>query len=315
MSQVKTSFLIVALIAGWAWAGAAADADGKGDRVIAGNFSYPSRVATKPGEEKSFNALRAEAIAGKLKVSFHGGETPQDGVVTLRSSVDMPGHWPARHWVPAAMKLRGRDWSATLPVDAPDVPIVYFVEAIAAGRTNVSPMRVCYPRKLGIEKPSRAFWPFLEGFETGTRDWRYLAGASPREPLSAVEKPKSGRRAMRLQIPAGKVSVTVGTTLVRGWHARLKGATGLEFWARTSGGRGRARLALLSNAFSKDQTVSILPHTIDLNSDWKEVKVFFSEFPGLNTVDIDLLTLEFIGKPQSEFLFDDLQLLGPWVSF
>lgn len=314
--QIKTGYSIVALlIAGSATLGSAADLEVAGDIPLAGSYAYPRLTESKPGEGDSFPGLKAEAINGKLKVSFQGAEMQQDAVVTLQSSVDMPGHWPARHWVDSPMTLRGRDWTANLPIDAPEAPIVYFAESVAAGRTNVSPMRVCHPRKMGLDKPSRAFWPFLEGFETGTRSWRYLAGSNSSESPGAVEEPRSGQRAMLLRIPPGKVSVTVGTTLVRGWHARLKGATGVKFWARASGGRGKVRLALLANAFSEDQAVSILPHTIDLDDDWKQVDARFSEFPGLKTAAIDLLSLEFVGAPRTEFLVDDLELLGPWVLY
>lgn len=314
ISQTTNGTLLIALIAGLATGGSSVGGDVTGDLRLAGGFAYPGRAATRQGEGDLFQGLKAEAINGKLKVSFQGAETPRDAVVTLRSSVDMPGHWPARHWVDSPMTLRGRDWVANLPIDAPDVPVVYFAEAVAAGRTHVSPMRICHPRKIGIEKPSRAFWPFLEGFETGARNWRYLAGSNSRESPGTIEESKSGQRAMLLQIPPGKVSVTVGTTSVRGWHARINGATGLKFWARASGGRGQVRLALLCNAFSEDQSVSIRPGTIDLDGDWKQVVVFFSEFPGLKTVDMDLLTLEFVGAGQAEFLVDDLELVGPWVS-
>jgi hypothetical protein len=75
------------------------------------------------------------------------------------------------------------------------------------------------------------------------------------------------------------------------------------------------RLALMANAFSENQAVSILPQAIGLNGEWKQVNVFFSEFPSLKTDDIDFFSLEFVGLSGTEFLVDDLELLGNWASF
>ena len=218
---IKNWMMGVAQIGVLALVGTAAEADLANDRWLEGEYDYPSGLKVRPEKGDAFDALKTEAINGKLKMKFPNLGTSPKAQVTLFASADAPGHWPVRHWVDLPMKLRGKDYSANLLIDAPDVPIVYFVELVVEGRTKVSPMRVCHPRKLGIEKPSRAFWPFLDGFET----------------------------------------------------------------------------------------------EIGLNGEWKQVNVFFSEFPSLKTDDIDFLSLEFVGLSGTEFLVDDLELLGNWASF
>jgi hypothetical protein len=312
---IKNWMMGVAQFGVLALVGTAAEADLANDRWLEGEYDYPSGLKVRPEKGDAFDALKTEAINGKLKMKFPNLGTSPKAQVTLFASADAPGHWPVRHWVDLPMKLRGKDYSANLLIDAPDVPIVYFVELVVEGRTKISPMRVCHPRKLGIEKPSRAFWPFLDGFETGTQSWRYVSGANSGEPPGTLTEPKTGQRALHLRLPEGKVSVTVGTTALRGWHAHLKRSNGVRFWVRTRGGDGKVRLALMANAFSENQAVSILPQAIGLNGEWKQVNVFFSEFPSLKTDDIDFFSLEFVGLSGTEFLVDDLELLGNWASF
>ena len=286
----------------------------KADRPLGISGTYPKAVDRGEVDSKLFPELKVEGIAGKLKFSFESAGLEAGAAVRLWTSADEPGHWPARHWVAIPMKPAGRDRVAKLPIDALDIPVVYFVEALTAGVSRLSPLRICEPRELGLEKPSRPFWSFLDGFETGLAGWRSLSGEVSGAALETVEEPMNGRRSLRARIPDNKASISIGTTAVREWHARLMGASGVRFHARTVSGAGRIRLTALAHAFSGQQQVSEMRQTIRIGTEWKQIDVFFREFPGLNLKQIDLLAFEFIGEPEAEFLMDDLRLLGNWAS-
>jgi len=284
------------------------------DRALPESGVYPAQVGRAQVDPESFPGLKVEGIAGKLKFSFQSDKLGPKTAVSLWASVDSPGHWPARRWISIPMKQAGRDRVAKWPVDAVDVPVVYFVEAQTLAGPRHSPLRICEPRGVGIERPSRPFWSFLDGFETGLGAWQDLSGNARGGGVKIVERPLNGRHALSARIPADKASVSFGTTAVREWHVRLKGARGVRFHARSVSGSGRLRLTAYANAFTEAQQVSEMRQTIRIGQDWKQSDVFFSEFPGLNLNQIDLVAFEFVGAPGAEFLLDDLRLLGDWAT-
>lgn len=290
--------------------GVAAAADG--DRALSESHEYPPSLSAKIPDASAFPALKAEVVIGKLKISFK--PAGRSGAARLWYSVDRPGGWAARHWVKLDMPLTGRDRVGKVPIDAPEVPIVYFVEAVNGGATKLSPMRVCEPRKLGVTKSSRAFWSFLAGFEDGVDGWAVLSGEEAPAKLRVSPTAVSGRQALSVTVPKDKASVAIGTTVVRGWHVQWKEAEGIRFHVRTRTGKGRLRMTAMTNAFSDRQQTSELSQMLEVGPDWNQMNVFFSEFRGLKAVDLDHLAFEFIGGEGVEFLLDDLSLLGDWAS-
>ena len=241
-----------------------------------------------------------------------------NATVTVFASADELGHWPARDWRPNPMNLRGKSWEAFVPVDDVDVPLVYFTSAVisasnnAAASTNISPMRICHPRLAGLEEPTRIFWPFLEGFEQDTASWRLLSGAEDFAPLKTDPLARTGNSALAIPLLAGKRSMTIATTRVRGWQLMQNGATGVRLWLRTRKGSGRARFTLLANASTTNQVISVWPKEPALTEKWQKIDVPFNELPKLPLGAVDLFAIELIGEGPVEFLVDDLELLGPW---
>ncbi len=312
MFHTSRFFLALAFIACVVQSRSAIAAATDGDRVLAAPYKYPALLAEREPDPEAFAALKAEVVIGKLKVSYK--PAGRGGSARLWYSVDRPGRWAARHWLKLNMPLTGRDRVGKVPVDAPDVPIVYFVEAASDGATVLSPMRVCEPRKMGVKKSSRAFWSFLAGFEDGVDGWTLLSGESAQAKLQVSTTSYNGRQALSVSVPKGKVSVAIGTTVVRGWHVQWKEAEGIRFHMRTKTGRGRVRVTAMMNAFSDQQQTAELSQVLDAGPDWKQVNVFFSEFRGLNAVHLDFIAFEFVGEEGAEFLLDDLRLLGDWAS-
>ena len=272
---------------------------------------YPLAASAGPIEKRRFDNLRAEFLAGTVKIIWESAPRDAATRAVLHLSVDEPGHWPARDWRSYPMEQRGLGWETAVPVDSLDAPLVYFIQATTEARTNLSPMRLCRPRLLGLEKPTRVFWPFLEGFEEGLESWRWLAGGPANGQLQTSRTAKNGKAALAVTITQGKNSATVGTTRVRGWHLLEHGATGISLWIRTREGTGRIRLTILANAFTTNQ-VAITDEGAKVSAHWEKLDVPFRRFPNLPLSEVDFLAFELLGDSGCEFLMDDVQMLGRW---
>jgi hypothetical protein len=282
------------------------------DVWVTNHVQLPAGLNTNLVLRTGFETLQAEVNVGRLKILWSPRPLNTNASVTLVASADDLSHRRVRDWSFYPMNLQGNHWAARLPVDDVDVPVVYLLRTIYAGETNLSPMRVCFPRMAGLEEPSRIFWPFLEGFEMGAESWSLLA--SQAEPASLTIDPtaKNGHAALRVSLPAGKRSVTVATTRVRGWQIQQNLATGLRLWLRTREGTGRVRFTLFANAFEPNQMFSMSSIESKLDHQWKKIELPFASFPKLPLGGVDWFTIEFIGTGPREFLIDDLQLLGRW---
>ena len=273
---------------------------------------YPFRAGTDLLEKGRFDNLRAEFLADFVKFLWEPAPKDAATAVILHLSVDEPGHWPARDWRRYPMAQRGLNWEATVPVDSLDVPLVYFIQATVSTRTNLSPMRLCRPRLLGLERPTRVFWLFLEGFEDGLESWRWVAGGPENGEPQTSRIARNGRLALAVNIPQGKNSAVVGTTRVRGWHLLEHGATGLSLWMRTRAGTGRVPFTILAQVFTTNQVSITRSEDSAVSAHWEKVDVPFQRFLKLPLSEVDFFAMEFLGSSGCEFLLDDMQMLGPW---
>ncbi len=280
------------------------------DAWLGGALLYPRGLATNALQPDAFTGLRAEQLAEQLKVRWQPTTPVASPRVVLHFSADAPGHWPARDWRTLPMLQRGVVWEATLPVDDLDVPLVYFVSVGDETPAWLSPLRVVAPRLAGMAKPSRVFWPFLDGFEDGLAGWELISTTAP--PLKTSPLAHDGNAAMAVTLPPGAGSVTVSTTRVRGWHYSHQLATGLRVWLRAPGRAGVARFSL--HAQSGTTNAVVIASTIEaaLDDQWRKVDLAFSSFPNFPVVGTDRFTIQFSGEGPTEFLVDDVRLLGRW---
>ena len=258
-----------------------------------------------PGSSPAgFESLKAEVIIGKLNVFWRADRIPATSA-TILYSPDHPGHWAAREWRELSMRKRQNLFDAKLPVADVDLPIVYFVRATTGTGTVNSPARLVIARQAGMEKGSTVFWPFAEGFENGARNWT-IAGET-----DFSTDARSGSKSLRLQVPAGKHSVSASTTRVRGWHFIRQRARSIRVWLKASA-PGKAQFTLTANARTPNQASARSGVTAPVSQEWQAVDVPLESFPLRNIADIDLFTIDFIGESGSELLIDDLQFLGRW---
>lgn len=288
----------------------AQDSGAKADTWITNSVRFPPFVETNSIRLTGFESLKAEALAGKLKVCWSPAASGEGARAIAVASFDAPGHWPARDWRRFPMQARGNRWEAALPVEDLDVPVVYFIEAKEPQGAKFSLMRVCQPRLLGLEMPSRIPWPFLEGFEQGAESWHLVSDDTSFPPLTVSAEAHDGHGALSVKLPADKRSVTVATPRLRGWQIRHHFATGLSLWLRAHHGAAKARFTLFANARTERQVASVCRDEIELATEWRQVRLLFQQFPQLPPADVDLLAIEFIGVGPGEFLVDDLELIG-----
>ena len=282
------------------------------DAWVSGAVLYPLGLGASPAHADTFASLRAELLTELLKVRWQPTAPVTHSNLLLHFSADAPGHWPARDWQTLPFIQRGVVWEATLPVDDLDVPLVYFVSAGSGATALLSPMRVVSPRLTGMEKPSRIFWPFLDGFETGISAWELSPARPDAPPLARSPVAHDGNAALSVTLPAGQRSVTVGTTRVRGWHYSHEVAAGLRVWLRAPGGTGRARFFLHSNHGTTNEVTVLASVEVELDDKWRKVDLAFSAFPNFPVVGTDWFSIEFSSAGPREFLVDDLRLLGRW---
>jgi hypothetical protein len=138
--------------------------------------------------------------------------------------------------------------------------------------------------------------------------WRTMHG--PRLRTDGVAK--HGRSALVITIPAGQHSVTIATTRMRGWYLQEHRATGIELWMRTRQANGVAAFDLLANAFTSNQIMARQTKVVTVTSRWTRFEVLFRNLPRFPLGDLDLFSIELTGEPGTEFLLDDVQLLGRW---
>jgi hypothetical protein len=318
----RTSLSLLALgiiVAGLTRPGLSAPpTNGPPERWLTNGVSYPAGGLPPTIQNHRFERLGAEFLADTFMIRWFPPASDNATNVGLRVSIDEPGHWPARDWRTYPMEHRGSYWEALVPVDTLEVPLVYFVqahfeEASGSRGPGVSSMRLCWPRLLGLEVPTRLFWPFVEGFEEGMESWRWMAGSPPGQSFQTSGVVRNGKAALAVTIQPRRTSTTLGTTRLRGWRVMEHGVTGVSLWLRASSQRGQVRAALLSNAFTDQQVVAARIEAIPIETEWRRVELLFSSFGKISLSDLDFMTLEFIGPPGAEFLLDDIQLIGPWV--
>jgi hypothetical protein len=284
---------------------------GPADAWITNQVQFPAGISFTPGRVAGFGSLHAEPLNGRLMILWKPEMLSAGARVTLFASVDDPGHWPVRDWHSFAMILSGSQWQARRPVDNINVPIVYFIQMVGDAGTNISHMRICHPIMLGFDMPSRPFWPFLEGFEQGSESWRQIG--SPANDSAPVTDPiaKNGNHSLKVTLPSDRPSVTVGTTRLRGWQIQQKGVLGLRLWLRTKTGIGQARFALYSNAMTTNQISAVSTIQPQLTDQWQKTDLPFDGFPKVELGAVDWFTIEFTGNSGTDFLIDDMSLIGP----
>lgn len=275
------------------------------DQWLAGAGQGPAATASALVDSNAFATLRAEVAAEALVVKCDGPETWKEA--RLLVSADAPGHWPCRDWRTIPMRRAGANWLAEVPNDSVDVPVIYLMAAVEKGASVASPLRLLYPRALGLEKPSRLFWAFIEGFELGLEGWQSWGGTIRAAPIA-----RSGKSSLSVRVPAGRQSVSVGTTRMRGWFLQEAGSDGIGIWMRTREGEGTAAFSLTAQAFSTNQVVSRRVETFRFSTNWSRARLTFDSFPKPPIADLDLFTIEIAAAPGTEVLLDDLHLLGRW---
>ena len=284
----------------------AAEPPPNADRWLTNASILPDQFLRAIVRTNVFATLHAEFIGGQLQVVCASSK----GISEMRlvASTDAPGHWPARDWHTHPVFLRGPNRIGELPVESLDVPLIYFLAGRDGSNSIVSPMRIVEPRVLGMEQPTRWFWAFLEGFEQDLESWRVSDPAGVRTDSLA----KDGRAALVARVPSRHRSVTVQTTRIRGWFLEEHGATGIGLWLRVKSKGGVAAFTLLANASSTNQVAARRAETASLSTNWSKVMLPFESFPKLPLGDVDLFSIELSAEPGTEFLLDNVYLLGRW---
>lgn len=301
------------LIVPWlliAWAVGAADAPPAPDDALGEPGEYPAGLAewVRPGP---FEQLGARAERRGLEVTWLPSPADRPEEVTVLTSTDEPGHWQVRDWREEPMRLTSGAWRAWVPLASIAVPTVYFVRQSGPGGTKVSPMRRFRPREAGLVEPTFPFNGFLDGLEEGIGGWEVVSAIRRGRPLTTSTNAFSGRHCLRVEVPAGRGSIAVGTTRIRGWMLTEHAVAAVRFLARTESGKGRLRVALHSRARTEDLAVHPAGADLEVGSEWRPCEVPLGRFARLQARAVDWFTIEFRAEPGTALLLDDLELVLP----
>lgn len=302
------SLLCLAFLAPAAFRMPAADGTGTAaDEWWTGEFASPRGAAPAPAAGV-FDGVSGVARDGRLRVRW----SPPASVtgIEVLASTDSPGHWRVRDWRRYPMAPEGAgSWQASIPVPSVEVPTFYLVRATLAGKPTDSPPRIFRPRLAGLTQPTFPFTGFLEGFEEGVDAWELIGRASVPGSLGWSNHAASGRHALRVVVPSGRGSVTIGTVRVRGWMLVEHPVVALRWMARTESGEGRVRCALHSRARTPDLAVHESREEWVVGPGWRQVEVPLVGLPHLRPADVDWLTLQFRAEAGGVLLVDDLELV------
>ncbi len=236
-------------------------------------------------------------------------------IPVVRASTDTPGKRVLRDWRPWPMKrTEGGAFEARIPVPSVEVPTAYFLSRELREATEASPVREFWPRLAGMTEPTEPFRGFVEGFEDGASGWELVTAvgdASPGRHLRLSTNALSGGGALRVEIPPGRGSVTVGTVRVRGWMLTEHPVEAIRVAARTESGEGRLGCVLHSRARAGADDLAVHPARGEFRvlPAWQRLEVPVEAFVGLRPYWVDWLTLQFFGDSGGAVLLDDLELV------
>lgn len=220
--------------------------------------------------------------------------------------------WTARDWRRIALHRDanpGGGWRTWIPVPTAEVPAAYFLAYVKEGTTNVSPLRCFDPKEAGMAEATFPFRGFVEGFEDGIEGWELASSGGVPDTLAWSTNALSGRRALRVRVPEGRGSVTVGTVRLRGWMLREYDPSDLRIAMRTTGGEGRIQVALHSRAHTQNLAVHPAHGEVPVGETWQRLEVPLKAFVHLRPEDVDWLTIQFLAEPGRELLLDDVELV------
>ncbi|MGE3311406.1 MAG: hypothetical protein AB7O66_15675 [Limisphaerales bacterium] len=324
MSEVKGRWLrglvwvVLAFLAspgsGWRWSW------GCGARAGAAEPTEPADAPLEGLEGEPFVAggqtgrVAAAYVDRHLRVTWRDQTVAEGGAAVgpvetprVLASTDAPGHWPSRDWRAWPMTGGKGAWEARIPLESARTPVVYFVEA-GAGSTNVSAMRWFRPGLAGVTEPTRPFTGHLEGFEQGLGGWEWGGSGDGAMGMTTSSQAWTGRAALRLEVPRGRASATIGTVRLRGWMLVEHAPVNLVMAARTESGVGKLRLALHGGARSDDLAVYPARREFEVGPAWRRIEVPLESFVNLRPSTVDWLTVQFLADGGRAVLLDDVEL-------
>lgn len=278
------------------------------DEALSDGVPPPDAGAVEPGGRGSILTAVREGSRMAIRWVPADGVQPADPVAWV--STGAPGHWPARDWRRWTLKEEaGGVRVARVPVVSASEPVVYCVGERVGEVRRCSPLRVFRPEAAGFREPTAPFLGFLEGFEDGIEGWEGPAGAGREGALRASSQALAGRGALRMEVPAERGSVTVGTPRIRGWMFREHAVSAVRVAVRTESGNGRLRFALHSRTGTDGLAVHPVAFEPVVGPGWQRIEVPVEAFAGLRALEVDWFSVQFLAESGRALLLDDVELV------
>lgn len=278
------------------------------------SVAYPEALRALPGVPAAdVGELAGGAARRGFQVLWTGAvaAATSNAVPRLHLSWGESDVWTARDWRSQAMQRdsTGSGWRAWVPVPSVELTAAYAVVFGAAGSEAITPLREFDPRAAGLGEATFPFRGLVEGFEEGIDGWEIASGGARTNSLTWSTQALTGQHALRLEVPPGKGSVTVGTVRLRGWMLREYDAVALRIALRTEAGEGRVAVALHSHARRPDLATHPAPGELPLENRWVRLEIPLTAFVQLRAAAVDGLTIQFLAEPGRALLLDDVELV------
>ena len=132
---------------------------------------------------------------------------------------------------------------------------------------------------------------------------------APRPRLRTAANALTGLRALRIEVPDGRASMTVGTVRIQGWMLIEHAPVAVRFAARTEGGEGKVGCRLHGHAGTDRVAVFPTRAEFSIGPEWRRLEVPIQAFSGLRPLEVDWMTIQFRAESGRALLVDDVELV------
>ncbi|MBX3745062.1 MAG: hypothetical protein KF833_07105 [Verrucomicrobiae bacterium] len=277
------------------------------DAWLPAGWTHPASAAIDR-DDALYQRLAGRSSGRRLEIRWEPEPGPEVDHATAWVSTDPLDERVVRDWRTVPMERESGAWTARIALPTIDAPSLYFVQAGRNGRVTASPARAFHPRPAGWDAPTYPFSGYLEGFEDGADAWELVAGGKSGD-LSVSAQALSGRAALRVQVPSGRGSVTIGSARLRGWMIEEHRPLAVRLAVRTEFASGRVHLSLHSRARTPDLAVHPAAWGVMVDDRWRRVEVPLGDFASLRAPQVDWLTIQFFADSGTALLLDDVELV------
>ncbi|MCC6232014.1 MAG: hypothetical protein IT580_05190, partial [Verrucomicrobiales bacterium] len=139
--------------------------------------------------------------------------------------------------------------------------------------------------------------------------WELVSARAAGAALARSEEAWLGGASLRVEVPPGRGSVTIGTPQIRGWMLEEFGVRAIRFVAKTTRNPGSLKLALHVGTGTDRMAVHGATREWEVGSTWTRVELALEDLPRLDPRGVDWFSIQFRAESGTSLLLDELELV------